>query len=419
MKVALFFLHFICCGCFVYSQQINYVSNIKPIIENYCMPCHSKGNVGAMPLTTYKEVSAYAKMIQYVSVNKLMPPWKADPSFSHLKNVNYLSESEIALIKDWVNNGMEEGTILKNVQQKISLQTTSIEKPDIVFAMKEAFVQAADYTDRTQVFVIPTNFREDMYIEGLEFVAGNKKIVKSCSISIDTGTTGMRYDSNDLKYGYSSFANVGFLPHQYIWYQWTADMGATFFEKPYIKKIPVGSKILFHITYAASNTLEKDVSYLKCKTTKNTAGAKLIHSSILFASTHITNGPFVIDVDEKKKFFATTTIDRPIEIISVMPQGQYACYSWEIYAIDSISGSRINILKIPKWDAHWKKKYDMAVPIRLSAGSKIFGIAYYNNSEENNNLIILPPKKIKNGEATRDELFLVQYDVVEVVTQNL
>jgi hypothetical protein len=402
-----------------YSQKINYVSSIKPIIESHCMPCHSKGNVGTMPLTTYQEVSAYGKMIHYVSENKLMPPWKADHGFSNLKNFNYLSESEMALIKDWVGNGMEEGNILKEIKQKKMRATISIQKPDVVFEMKEAFVQTADYTDRTQVFVIPSNFTEDIYLEGLEFVPGNKKIVKACSISIDTGTTGTRYDSNDLKYGYSSFASVGFVPHQYIWYQWTSDMGATFFEKPYIKKIPVGSKILFHITYAASNTLEKDVSYLKCKTTKNTAGAKLIHSSILFASTHITNGPFVIDVDEKKKFFATTTINRPIEIISVMPQGQYACYSWEIYAIDSISGSRINILKIPKWDAHWKKKYDMALPIKLSAGSKIFGTAFYNNSEENNNLIILPPKKIKNGEASRDELFLVQYDVIEIASQNL
>ncbi len=414
MKIALFFLHFIFCGCFGYSQQINYISGIKTIIENHCMPCHSKGNVGTMPLTNYEELSAYGKMVQYVSENKLMPPWKADHGFSNLKNFNYLNENEIALIKNWVSNGMEEGIVVKNVKQKITTQNTSIQKPDIVFAMKEAFLQAADYTDRTQVFVIPANINEDVYVEELEFVPGNKKIVKACSISIDTGAIGMKYDSNDLKYGYSSFASVGFIPHQYIWYQWTADMTATFFEKPYIKNIPAGSKILFHITYAASNTPEKDLSYLKCKITNNNGGLKLIHSSILFTGNDITNGPFVIDVDEKKKFFATTKIDKPIEIISVMPQGQYACYSWEIYAIDSASGKRINILKIPKWDAHWKKKYDMAVPVKLSAGSKVFGIAYYNNAEENNNLIILPPKKIKNGEATRDELFLVQYDFVNM-----
>ena len=414
MRVALLFLHL---SCFVYigsAQQINYLNSIKPIIENHCTPCHSKGNVGAMPLTTYKEVTAYGKMVQYVTENKLMPPWKADHGFSDLKNFNYLNENEIALIKNWVSNGMEEGALLKNVAQKIKTASTSIQKPDIVFAMKEDFVQAADYTDRTQVFVIPSNLKEDIYIEGLEFVAGNKRIVKSCSISIDTGAIGMQYDSNDLKYGYSSFAGVGFVPHQYVWYQWTADMSTTFFEKPFLKKITAGSKILFQITYAASKTIENDLSYLKCKITNNNAGSKLIHSSVLFTANNITNGPFLIDVDEKKQFFAVTTIDKPIEILSLMPLGQYACYSWEIYAMDSMTGKRINILKIPKWDAHWKKKYDMAVPIKLPAGSKIFGIAYYNNSEENNNLTILPPKKIKNGEATRDELFLVQYDYAEV-----
>ncbi len=414
MRFALLFFYLICSAYFGYSQQVNYVSDIKPIIKTHCLPCHNKANIGTMPLTTYEDVSAYGKMIQYVSENKLMPPWKADHSFSNLKNINYLDENKIALIKNWVSNGMEEGVLVKNTKQKIVTASRGIQKPDIVFAMKETFVQAADYTDRTQVFVIPSNLKEDLYIEGLEFVAGNKKIVKACSISIDTGTTGMRYDSNDLKYGYSSFASVGFVPQQYIWYQWTADMGTTIFEKPYIKKIPAGSKILFHISYVASNTIEKDLSYLKCKTTNKIAGLKTILSSMLFTEKDITNNPFVIDVDEKKKFFATTTIDKPIEIISVMPQGQYACYSWEIYAIDNVSGLKMNILKIPKWDAHWKKKYDMAVPIKLSVGSKIFGIAYYNNSEENNNLIILPPKKIKNGEATRDELFLVQYDIVEI-----
>lgn len=414
MRFALLFLHLSCLVNIGWAQQINYVNNIKPIIETHCMPCHSNGNVGAMPLTTYTGVTAYGKMIQYVTENKLMPPWKADHGFSDLKNFNYLEENEITLIKNWVADGMEEGILLENEKQKIKTAAASIQKPDIVFAMKEAFVQQADYIDRTQVFVIPSNLKEDTYIEGLEFVAGNKKIVKSCSISIDTGVIGMQYDSYDFNYGYNSFAGLGFVPYQYIWYQWTADMGSIFFEKPYLKKIPAGSKIMFHITYAATNTVENDLSYLKCKTSNVNSASKLIHSSILFTTKNITNGPFVIDVDEKKKFYAETTIDKPIEILGVMPQGQYACYSWEIYAIDSVSGKRINILKIPTWDAHWKKKYDMAVPIKLSAGSKIFGIAFYNNSEENHNLTILPPKKIKNGEATRDELFLVQYDFVEI-----
>jgi len=96
-----------------------------------------------------------------------------------------------------------------------------------------------------------------------------------------------------------------------------------------------------------------------------------------------------------------------------MPMGQFALSSWEIYAIDSLTGNRFNILRIPHWDAHWKKKYTLETPVSLSAGSKVFGIAYYNNADDNPNLIILPPKKIKYGEGQRDELFIVQFDFID------
>ncbi len=93
-----------------------------------------------------------------------------------------------------------------------------------------------------------------------------------------------------------------------------------------------------------------------------------------------------------------------------LPARKYAGCHYQF----EVTGQRINILKIPHWDAHWKKKYYPDIPIRLSAGSTIFGVAYYNNGDDNTDLIILPPKKIKNGEGQRDELFVVGYDLVEL-----
>ncbi len=73
------------------------------------MPCHAKTGIGAMAFTNYKEVAAFGRMIQYVTENKLMPPWKADAGYSHLKNYNNLTEAEIEAIKSWVKNGVREG----------------------------------------------------------------------------------------------------------------------------------------------------------------------------------------------------------------------------------------------------------------------------------------------------------------------
>jgi hypothetical protein len=378
------------------------------------MSCHNKASIGAMAFTNYKEVAAYGQMIQYVTDSKLMPPWRGDAGYSQLKNYNTLNESEITTIKNWVKNGMPLGKIAAKPTISPVKINKPVVKPDLVLAMEKSFTVAGDYTSTSRVFVIPTNLINNEIVEAIEFVPGNRKIIKSCTVSIDTGQTGTQYDNNDLNYGYSSSTGLGFIPYQYSWYQWTADEAVGFTTLPVAKKIPAGSKLLLHITYVASTTTQKDSSLIKFRFLKNADKTKLVSSAILFDTTHLTNGPFVINKGEKRKFYATAHINKAIEIHSVMPMGQNALSSWEIYAVDSITGKRFDMLKIPHWDAHWKKKYILETPVPLSAGSKIFGIAYYNNVDDNPNLIILPPKKIKYGEGQRDELFIVQFDIVDM-----
>ena len=67
----------------LYSQEITFSDHIAPIVLKKCTPCHHKGNIGPMPLTNYDEVAAYASMIAYVTKEKYMPPWPADPNYRH------------------------------------------------------------------------------------------------------------------------------------------------------------------------------------------------------------------------------------------------------------------------------------------------------------------------------------------------
>jgi len=398
------------------AQAVTYHNTIKPILQMHCMPCHTKGNIGAMQLTTYNEVSAYGRMIEYVTENRLMPPWKADGSYSHLKNYNNLTEAEIATIKTWINSNMPEGKSSDKYNVAVIDKSDDFGKPDTVLSMSKSFAVKADYTETAQVFVFPTHLNKDEYIDAIEFVPGNKKIVKSCTISIDTGHTGKLYDDNDLNYGYSSLIALGFIPFSYNFYQWTADEPSAYYYAPYVKRLPAGSNLLLHINYAASTNIQTDSSYIKIRFAKIRDTIPLTSSGIFIDSSHIVNGPFVVDVGDKRKFYAERKVKDAIHIQSVMPMGQFALSSWDIYAIDSLTQQRFNILKIPHWDAHWKKKYQLQTPVRLSAGSIIYAIAYYNNSGDNSSLVILPPKKIKYGEGQRDELFFVQFDVVRKQT---
>ncbi len=378
------------------------------------MPCHSGNSIGTMPLYNYKNASAYAKMIDYVTEHKVMPPWKAEQGYAPVKNSNAFTAAEKQLIKNWIAAGMPQGESVAKKNTVLPAKALLIKQPDLVIAMQQPFEQKNNFTERSQVFVIAANTTEDRYVEAVEFIPGNKKIVKSCSISIDTGSKARQYDSYDLSYGYYSPVGLNFIPQQYIWYQWTADMQeASFFNAPYVKKIPAKSNMVLHITYAASAVFQKDSSYVKIKFGKKTDSSKIINSAVLFSTAAITNSPFTINPNEKRNFYATVSLKKNIEIHSMMPMGQSACTSWEIYAIDSVTGIRTEILHIDRWDAHWRKKYDFINPVCLAKTNKIFAVASYNNSESNPGITVVPTKKIKYGEGERDEMFLVQYDVVE------
>ena len=308
------------------AQNINYSEHIKPIMTTHCLPCHTKENVGPMALTTYQEVLAYAKMIQFVTSNSLMPPWKADLHYSEIKNVSKLTANEISLIRQWVENKLPEGKKIpsKNVPPKM------LDKYDYVFTMQQTYTHQGGYLEESRVFVIPINLEKDISVDALEFVPFDKKLISSCTISIDTSSTSTRFDSYDLHYGYGTLSGLSFIPYQYNWYQWTSDKDVEYLKNGYVKNIPAHCRILFHVNYLPTHVSQKDSSYLKVRILKNNIVQKVIQSDFKIDISNLSAQAFSINKYEKKEFIASTTLKKPIEIHSIMPQGQLICKSWEI-----------------------------------------------------------------------------------------
>src|SRR5882672_6107408 len=82
---------------------------IAPIVFKNCAPCHRPGEAGPFPLLNYEDVVKKAKTIAAVTQGRYMPPWPADPSYSHFIGERVLRDDEIQAIKRWVENGTPEG----------------------------------------------------------------------------------------------------------------------------------------------------------------------------------------------------------------------------------------------------------------------------------------------------------------------
>ena len=77
------------------ENVVSYSATIRPLIDNQCMPCHNgDGNEPFAPdLTTYPLVLSIAGLIKDVTQSRRMP------------QEGSLTDSEIAAIKCWVDNG--------------------------------------------------------------------------------------------------------------------------------------------------------------------------------------------------------------------------------------------------------------------------------------------------------------------------
>ena len=72
--------------------------HIAPIIYKNCTPCHRTGGAAPFNLTNYKEVWRKKKTIRKVTQSGYMPPWPADPNYSHFSGEKILSPRDKAII---------------------------------------------------------------------------------------------------------------------------------------------------------------------------------------------------------------------------------------------------------------------------------------------------------------------------------
>src|SRR5678815_3207152 len=161
-------------GC---QRTPTFNQEIAPIVFKNCSPCHRPGEAGPFPLLTYEDVTKKAKTIESVTQARYMPPWPADPTYSHFLGERVLRNEDIQTIKQWVENGMPEGDPSKRPSPPQFHQGSVYGKPDLVVKMKEPLRIPGDNEDRFMVIKIPYEIPQDRFVRAIEFVPGNRRLI--------------------------------------------------------------------------------------------------------------------------------------------------------------------------------------------------------------------------------------------------
>src|SRR6201993_837392 len=109
--------------------------DVLPILQQHCQTCHRPGEIGPMPLLTYKEAQTDARSIAFITANRKMPPWFADRAIGHFANDPSLTAQEIAILNAWSKTKAPAGDPHDAPPPRLWTNGWSIPQPDAILKM--------------------------------------------------------------------------------------------------------------------------------------------------------------------------------------------------------------------------------------------------------------------------------------------
>jgi hypothetical protein len=411
MKRIFFTLIYLSC-IFSLRSQVTFSEQVAPIIYNKCSSCHHTGGIAPMPFESYIGTKKYASMIMLAAIDlktKFMPPWMADPGYSHFADERLLSDSEVELLKKWIENGLVQGDPAAEPELPLFPKGSQLGKPDLTLSMKEAYVHKGDNKDEYRIFVLPTNLKVGHNISAIEIQPGNPKIAHHIILGLDTTQMADKLDAKDPLYGYEQYSGFGFIPAYYNWSGWIPGNKTRFFPKGISNYILPDSKVLLQMHYGPSPVDASDSTVINIFY-DHSPSPRYIKGWVI-SPNDLIDGPFYIPANSVKTFHAKYKVVSDCSLISVTPHAHWLGKKWNAFAVHP-NGDTTNLIRINDWDFNWQNFFSFKKFIKLEKGSIIYVTATYDNTEMNFRNPNKPLRNVMWGESARDEMFLFYFAYV-------
>lgn len=408
------------------SKAITFADDIAPIIFKNCTPCHRPGEVGPFPLTSYTEVKRNSNRIKFAVTTRYMPPWPADPTYSHFAGERVLTDSEIVLIKSWIENKMPRGDSTKEPPCPNYFTGSFFGKPDLTIKMKDAVTIKGNGTDQFLVVKLPYEIERDTFIQTIEFVPDQRKLihhVNGHTISFDEKKKKNVFEGKSilpdvLENFKEQFNEMGLAQDDGTFPALTP---GTVYYLPGYSPPAYPENIGGYILKKKGAFLLKNIHY--GPSAKDTTDASCIN---IFFGAEAPKRPvqeaqlgtfglapiepdFIIPANEVQTFHTHWSVPKDISLLSVNPHMHLLGTKFLAYAVTPEKDT-IRLIRINKWDFRWQYYYTFLHPLKIPAGSELHAFGTFDNTKNNPLNPFSPPQTFspregKESMKTTEEMF--------------
>ena len=391
-------------------RRVTFNREIAPIVFHSCSSCHRPGEAAPFSLLNYSDVRKHARQIVDVTQSRAMPPWLPEPQKLKFADELRLSDTEIDLIKSWVEQGEVEGDPSPLPAQPKFVEGWRLGKPDLVLTANSPLTLPPSGTDTYWNFIFPVPIQETRWVKAVEIRPGDKRYVHHANILVDReGSSRQRETEPGAGFGGMEIRieSQVFDPdsHLLFWKPGTV---------PYVE--PEGMAL----------RLDKGTDLILNTHLQPSGKPEVIQPSVgLYFTPHpATKLPMLLQLENdakldipagQKDFLVTDDFTLPIdvELLAIYPHAHYLGKDIQAFATLP-DGTRKTLIHIPQWNLNWQAVYRYAQPVRLPRGTKVSLRYVYDNSEGNPLNPNHPPARVMGGNRSSDEMCHLWLQVLPV-----
>ena len=324
-----------------------------------------------------------------------MPPWKPQPGHGTFADVRRLSDSQIALIQQWVEEGAREGDPAARPPSEVAAREWELGTPDIVLAMPEPYVLASEGPDTIRSFVIPMAAGRGRFVRALEFHPGNVQAVHHANIKIDSSGLSRRLDGEDATPGFDGSSRDARFPDGYF-LGWTPGQRARSSPDD-AWYLPAGADLIVELHMMPTG---------KSEHVQSSVGLFLTDVAPIRTPYMIRLGSQRIDIPAGAQAYTSSdsyVLPVDVDVLAVQPHAHNLARSVKGHA-RLPNGRREWLIDIPDWDFRWQDVYRYADPVRLPRGTVIEMEYTYDNSSSNPRNPNQPPRRVTFGQTSSAEM---------------
>ncbi|MEE2637415.1 MAG: hypothetical protein VYE68_09315 [Acidobacteriota bacterium] len=377
-------------------EHPTFTRNVLPILQRSCQTCHRPDMFTPMSLLTYEEVRPWARSIKQRVEARIMPPWFANRTVGTYRDDPSLSETEIATIGRWVDQGAPRGN---PADKPTPVRWPAVndwyhgEEPDLIVTSPPIEV-APNSTETFPEPEMTTGLTEDRYIKWIQVLPGKPRVVHHVLVFAVRPEMG-EFQSEDAAQDAGPNRVRELLANRA-----RGDFVGDYFEDGYARLLRSDDLIRLQLHYLPDNE--------RSFTDQTRVGIKLYPAGYVpdyvVTTRTVSNRDLLIPPGAPNaRSDAYFTLPEPARIISFQPHMHYRGKRMTLEAIHPSSPRPELLSDIDRFAWDWQPTYVYETPLTLPAGTVMHVTAFHDNSAANR-VNPDPTAAVGWGDRTIDEM---------------